>query len=458
MKKYCLVLLFFSLSVSAQIVFVKTFGGPGNDRANSMKKTSDGGFIFAGSSGQAGGDVTQEFPGQYMWVWKTSSSGTIEWQKSLLLGTFGFDEAFDIVPVADGYVLAGSEVFSAYVANAAAIKLDADGNVMWHQQFNSGPASTGGRYIRQLPDGAFVFTGTTALPHCCSEFFVRKLNSAGELIWSHSGASYTAQTLAIYPNGVSLFVTTGVAGSVPAGASVKKYDANGLLWNSVYYPSGFSYYPNSVILTDDGGFLLAGKNLNDGIVTKFDSANAITWNHIYNKNAIDEISSIKPTPDGGYIAAGTSDSDIWLLKITATGELEWEQTFGGSGIEIVNEIISLSDGTYMISGSTTSTDGIFSQNHGGSDGFMLKFNPSLLQISEHQQPSPVIFPNPVADFATIQVPDDLAFEASVYDLTGKLLLKQKSDSTIDLRLLASGVYIIVIQTEAESYRQKLVKR
>src|SRR2546423_922102 len=69
------------------IEWQQSLGGSGDDRVNCIQQTSDGRYILTGSSNSTNGDVSgnHDTSGFYLdyWVVKLSTSGAIEWQKSL---------------------------------------------------------------------------------------------------------------------------------------------------------------------------------------------------------------------------------------------------------------------------------------------------------------------------------------------------------------------------------------
>src|SRR5579871_4996319 len=63
-----------------------SLGGSGGEGANSIRQTSDGGYIVAGTSSSNDGDVTGHHGSANsvdFWIVKLKSSGAIDWQKSL---------------------------------------------------------------------------------------------------------------------------------------------------------------------------------------------------------------------------------------------------------------------------------------------------------------------------------------------------------------------------------------
>lgn len=94
------------LNASGTIQWQKNYGGSGLDVANSVKQTSDGGYIVAGYTNSNDHDVSDNNGLQDMWVFKTDTQGNIEWQKTLG-GTDG-ESAVDIIQSSDeNYIIAG---------------------------------------------------------------------------------------------------------------------------------------------------------------------------------------------------------------------------------------------------------------------------------------------------------------------------------------------------------------
>jgi hypothetical protein len=100
---------FVKLDSLGRIEEQKCLGGTDDDYLSSIIKTSDGGFVIAGSSRSDNGDVIGNHGGTGYdgWLLKLSSSYTIEWQECLG-GTNG-DHANSVIRTSDGgYALAGS--------------------------------------------------------------------------------------------------------------------------------------------------------------------------------------------------------------------------------------------------------------------------------------------------------------------------------------------------------------
>jgi len=85
----------------------KNYGGSGNDYANSIQQTSDEGFIIAGSTESNDIDVSNNNGALDYWLFKLDQDGNLEWEKNY--GGLGNDYANSISITNDGgCIIAGS--------------------------------------------------------------------------------------------------------------------------------------------------------------------------------------------------------------------------------------------------------------------------------------------------------------------------------------------------------------
>jgi hypothetical protein len=83
-------------------------------------RTSDGGYIIAGTSTSNDGDVTGNHGGNDFWVIKLSREGVLQWQKCL--GGSKKDQANNVQQTSDGgYIIAGTSASN-------------DGDVKWNHR------------------------------------------------------------------------------------------------------------------------------------------------------------------------------------------------------------------------------------------------------------------------------------------------------------------------------------
>lgn len=365
------------LSGVGSVIWQKTFGGRGDDVANSVQQTTDGGYIIAGSTSSTNGDVTGYHYGTELgyntpdfWVVKITADGSLEWQKSL--GGSRKDIAHSVQQTADGgYIIAGEtnssdgDVTGFHVNNTNThpdsndfwvVKLSSNGNIEWKKAFGT-IYNEIANSIKQTNDGGYVVAGFT-------ESYDRE-----DVHGSH----------------------TKTDGSLNGDYWVLKLDANGnIQWQKCLggYMSDIGY---SVTQTSDGGYAVVGHVLStEGDVTghvsgflnvwvaRLNSSGTMLWQKCYGGNAFDYAYEIQQTSDNGFVIVGSThstsrdvvgnhgSSDIWVLKLDADGLLQWQKPIGGSGTDGGLSVKQAVDGGYILSGYSGSGDGDFSSVGGGS--------------------------------------------------------------------------------------------
>ncbi len=94
------------LDATGILQWQKSFGGSSDDKAYSVQQTTDGGYIVAGYTASNDGDLTGNHAGDDYWLVKLDATGVLQWQKSI--GGAGQDVANSVQQTADGgYIVAG---------------------------------------------------------------------------------------------------------------------------------------------------------------------------------------------------------------------------------------------------------------------------------------------------------------------------------------------------------------
>ncbi|TRW22209.1 T9SS type B sorting domain-containing protein [Flavobacterium zepuense] len=160
--------LIVKLNANGTTAWEQTYGGPGlnADVAWRIKETSDGNYIFGGSSIAGNNSMVVGQGGQDVWIVKINTTGAVLWQK--LYGTTYFDDFNDIVETPDGgfLVLAGtygsggnkSESFGSY--DTWLLKLDAQGSLLWEKSYGNETDNRGSALYR-TPQGTYMIGGRT---------------------------------------------------------------------------------------------------------------------------------------------------------------------------------------------------------------------------------------------------------------------------------------------------------
>ncbi|MCX6897007.1 MAG: T9SS C-terminal target domain-containing protein [Verrucomicrobia bacterium] len=350
------------LNKSGKIKWQKSYGGSGEDRANSIQQTTDGGFIVAGSTNSDNGDVSDYHWGHSgnidFWVIKLNRNGKIKWQKCF--GTNYEEDAKCVRQTSDGgYIIVGYS--TAYGNNGSSdywvIKLNSKGGEQW-QKFYGGADVDVPSTVIQTSDGGYILAGSSI--------------SRGSDIFGHQW-------------GFDCWII--------------KIDNKGTMQWQKYFGGTGHENASAVIQTTDGGYIIAANtNSNDGIVAgnhggndywviKTDSIGSIQWQKCFGGTGSEDLHSVLQTSDGGYLLAGHSYStdgdvtgnhgggDFWIVKLNESGNMQWQKSLGGTSGDYDCIASLTSDGGYILTGRSSSQDGDVTGNHGIEDYWIVKLSP-----------------------------------------------------------------------------------
>ena len=367
MKKLILasiLILIIAIPQSLHAQWAMLYGGSGNDWANSVQQTSDGGYIVAGYTESFGEGLWD------IWILKLSFAGDIEWQWTY--GGLQNEEAYSIQETGDGgYIVAGyTDSFGLGNTDIWVLKLTSEGEIEWQRTFG-GSADDWADSVQQTSDGGYIIGGSSnSFGNGEFSFLVIKISSQGNVEWQEI---YT-----IFVNSYLRSVReTSDGGYIAAGHIypslnntydffVLKLDSIGRIEWQRYYGGSQDDWANAIQETDDGGYFVAGYTESFGAgnldfwVLKLTSIGNIVWERAYGGGGDDWANSAQQTSDGGFIVAGSSDSfgaglsDFWLLKLTSSGIIEWQTPYGDSGEEAAFSIQQTDDGGFVVAGSTNS--------------------------------------------------------------------------------------------------------
>ncbi|MFN0175600.1 MAG: T9SS type A sorting domain-containing protein [Saprospiraceae bacterium] len=298
------------------IQWQKCLGGSSWEEAWDIQQTTDGGYIVAGRSGAANGDVTVNHGSLDYWVVKLSSTGQIEWQKSLGGGLL--DLAYSVSQTMDGgYIVAGeSNSPDGDVSNLHGsfdywvVKLNFEGKIEW-QKTLGGAGLDRANDIHQTKDGGYIVAGQARSSggdvtgsHGGYDFWVVKLNETGSIEWQKALGG-TAEDY---------------------GSSIHQTNDDG------YVVIGQTQSNNGDVLGNDGGA--------DLWVVKLTDSGEIQWQKTLGGTMAEHGFSIQQTNDSGYILAGESwssngdltenkgETDLWIVKLSPESSSTFE-TYAG---------------------------------------------------------------------------------------------------------------------------------
>ncbi len=198
-----------NIDSSGAILWSKNFGGPGDDLANSIIQTNDGGFAFIGITNSAGGDVPAVHGGRDILLGRLDALGNILWAKSY--GGSGTDEGNSIKQTPDsGFVLVGRTASNdgdiSFSHNPPSfdvwvIKTDKFGTIEWEKAIGGSQSDIGAGILEQ--DSGYIVLGSASsndgdvignhggIGILDSYLFMLDLN--GQLIWSKCLGSFGSE-------------------------------------------------------------------------------------------------------------------------------------------------------------------------------------------------------------------------------------------------------------------------
>ena len=313
-----------------------TYGSLDADVARSVQQTTDGGFIVAGSTSSFGAGDDDA------WIFKLGSDGSIIWQK-----TYGgpyADYAQSIQQTTDGGFIAAGGFSDSGVAwgelDTWIMKIDADGNIMWHKTFGGGSSS---ELAKQSVDHAG---------------FSQQNRTLLSALYAYTTPDAIQQTT---DGG---FIVAGSTGDARFGSAwILRLDDSG---DSIWYKTfqgGLKSWANSVQQTTDGGFIVTGthKTATSAMwVRKLDTDGNVIWEKVY-EDTHAEAGFIQETSGGGFIVAGSvrdpdnySNRNAQILELESSGNVIWQKTYGGSGYDYASAVHQTTDGGFIVAGSTSS--------------------------------------------------------------------------------------------------------
>jgi hypothetical protein len=289
-------LIFFA---GAQLAVTKMwdyrYGGSGFDFPSILLKTSDHGFLIAGSSlSSIGFDKSEDCRnGLDYWIVKTDSAGVLSWNKTY--GGSETDNLTSIIQLPDsGYLLGGYSIsgnsgdksrdnfgYPVVADDYWIVRTDKNGNKLWDRSFG-GDKKDRLNSLLLLPDGNYLLGGysfsdsTGDMSHHKfgdNDFWIVKVDPNGNKIWDMNVGSDFDDRLVAMTN------------------------------------------------TPDGNIILAGYS-----------------------NSSTGIFKSQPPCNGSY--------DYWIVKIDQSGNKIWDRTFGGKNKDEMTCMTILPSGKMFFAGAT----------------------------------------------------------------------------------------------------------
>ncbi len=355
------------------VVWVGSFGGTGTDAARTVRQTPDGGFILGGSTDSFGSGLTDSS------LVRANPDGSVAWQNTY--GGTGEDFADWVVPLDDGYIIAG-ETYSFITtaeADAWVLYLNLDGTVRWSILLG-GDNHDGASAIQEVQTSSpastrtFIATGYTRSLGGGKDAWLFEIDEFGTVLWQRAYSTKNPDDTFSMPlqqlSGGNLLIA-GFSRPTVSGnqmdAWIMKLDAAGnLVWSSTYGDSNTDE-ALAIEQASDGSIIVAGNthavtNGNqDGWLLKLDGDDGSPiWQMAVTGGSEDAFSTIREISPGSYMAAGHTSSygiggqDAWIVSLDSDGSPNWLRAYGGTGDDKVVALETTQEGDLILAGSTDS--------------------------------------------------------------------------------------------------------
>ncbi len=285
-------------------VWSKAIGGW---TGNSVRQTSDGGYIATGTDGD------------FLYLVKTDKGGNVQWQKTFKSYTTPIGHA--VMPADNGYIVVGQVAAGGTSEwDGYLLKTDASGNKQWDKVISTNGDYYGNEFYYSVwptSDGGYILGGDVNFGYNPKPSLV-KVDASGNIQWN------------------------------------KSYEDPEDIW------ANFGGTSCGVQQTRDGGFIYAGAHGDKTFLLKADANGNKQWakNYDYPNS---EARSVQQTWDDGYILAGkynNPDQDaykVMVIRTDANGNEQWHQMFGGVKYAEGWSVQQIGNGSYVAAGWTRTT-------------------------------------------------------------------------------------------------------
>jgi hypothetical protein len=458
----------------------RTFGGDDPDYGRSARQVH-GGYITVGFARSFGG-IDYD-----IYLVRADDGGDTLWTRTY--GGAGDDVAQSVRPTSDGgYVIAGyTESFGAGGYDAYLVKTDSGGDTVWTRTYGA----RGDDYayaVCEMAHGGYLLAGYSDSYSSDYDFLLIKVNSGGDSIWvrTYGGAGADqCHGFDVTSDGGCVLVGSSVSFTSPTfDVLAVKTDADGdSLWMRNYGGTG-NDYGHSIRETADQGYIvtgsidLGGTLGHQAYLLRLRAGGAPAWEKAYGGGAIDAGYDVEELPgDGGYIICGYTTSygggqeDIYLIRAEADGDTLWTGTYGDSLREWGFEVEQTPDGGFIIAGSAMSYP-----PPAGDNLYLLKTRPDPAgvygpAVRNGNHITVTAYPSPSAAGVAIEysLPAGAPARIAVFDLRGRLVRELLPSETEagwnttqwDARdhagnRVAPGIYFLKITAPGGSAVQKMV--
>ncbi len=367
--------------ISARVVWERTFQGDMSTLGSAVREAREGGYLVVGTtrSREVGHEMT------YLYLLRTDRRGETLWERNFGGSASLFGNS--ILQAEDGGLfVVGTRRFPVSGKHSEAdvylLRTDSEGNPIFGKSFGR-TGDDSGNCVRQTVDGGLIIAGLTQTEEGGQDAYLVKTDLDGTPLWAQQfGGRSRDLANAVLATADGEFIVVGTTQSFGAGKSdvfVVKTDAEGAIsWQKTFGGRDFEF-GQAVEETVDGDYIVTGwtysfSDSSDVYLAKIDRDGGLVWERSLGEESDEVGNSVLLTADGGYLVAGLRRAslgglDIYLLKADQQGHFLWSQRLGGGGDQVANSIRKTVDGGYVVAGYTASS------GRDGTDAYLVKLDP-----------------------------------------------------------------------------------
>ena len=468
-------LLFFSLSVSGQTNFSKSFvfGQEINSNAGLNIQPYEEGYLVLGGCVNDSGV-------EYLALGKVDQGGNPEWTRSYFLENQNFppDPGLSMV-INDSCIYVGCQYFDSLTKlDIQLVCIDRNTHdTLWvktyKREFDDFILQT-----LETGDDALVLITSGPIDNSGNILRLIKTDKTGNLIWekilSNYPLNYTWQSCISADGNLLIGYTAKEFGGVNYFGTLTKLDLNGnALWTRKFNNCNGS--PKTKVAQLQNGDIAFAWALDTfavdlydypPIVYILDASGNIKTSHVFYHYSLRKIFSLRVLPDGDLLGIGIADGPNpvsfstggWLFRMSPEGEVRWQRAVADKRYRF-GELI---DATYTIDNGIIATGYVLTKGIPEQVRvWLLKLDANgcyesdcediLLITPSHEIPLPnylyKIYPNPISDYFYIEglTGKEQGFE--IFNTAGQIVVHQTSFVTSEISVadLPPGVYIVKIK-------------
>jgi hypothetical protein len=221
----------------------------------------------------------------------------------------------------DGYLILGHWHAVEGVNPAIfALKINADGDTLWCQQYRMENISVQAADVVAMDDGGFAILGIIPNEEMMdNDTWLIRTDAMGDTLWTKS---YSLAPRSIDKTASGEFIIGGSVGAAMEGdqpALMKVDTAGAEVWTTPYGVM-WEYYLYDHLVDSRNEIVMLGEWINDLWIAKTDSLGQLLWSERYGGNNPEHGIRLIETASGNYIAAGNkniggSDYQAWIMEV-----------------------------------------------------------------------------------------------------------------------------------------------